>query len=236
MRAEIDLSNGGGALKRLADIFYPNRCPFCDSFIPYDRLCCTECFDSVLWTDEYICPKCGKYALGKCICPVECERTFTAAYYEETAKHGIYEMKFDGHKDAAVIFGKVIADRMAEQDALEGIDLAVPVPMSPSTLRRRGFNQAELIARAITAHTDIPIHTDILGRKEHSADQHTLSAEERIQAAAEQYYLKGSVPEGAAVLLVDDVLTTGSTMRVCTSLLLKGGAGRVICAAAVTVR
>ena len=65
MRAEIDLSNGGGALKRLADIFYPNRCPFCDSFIPYDRLCCTECFDSVLWTDEYICPKCGKYMVEK---------------------------------------------------------------------------------------------------------------------------------------------------------------------------
>lgn len=236
MNNEFDLSNGGGLKRRFLDLLFPNRCPFCDGFIPFDRLCCRECFDKVLWSDEFICPHCGKFAPSGCICPVNCDSCVTAAYYEGMGRNGIISLKYKGQRDAALIFGRVLADKLRIEHIIDKVDIAVPVPMAKKAVRDRGFNQSELIADCIVSGTDIPVKKDLLGRRIPEREQHLLTAEERIQAAAEQYYINEKVPEGTTVLLVDDVITTGSTIRCCTDLLLANGAGRVIWAVAATVK
>lgn len=233
-----DPTYNGGGLKRFAvDLLYPNRCPFCDGFIPYDRACCTECFDSVLWADELICPVCGKSTRSGCICPVPYRRCFTAFYYEGKGKYGIKSLKYRSHPDCAQLYGRVLRDRMDIAGATEGIDAAVPVPMAPKSLRERGYDQAELIARGIIKGSDIELLTHALRRLDPEREQHTLSAAERRQEAERQYSAGSDIDKvrDKVILLVDDVLTTGATLTACTNVLMKNGALQVICAAAATV-
>lgn len=230
---EFDFYNGGGLKRRLADFIYPNRCPFCDDFIPYDRVCCEECFNKIPWTTDTICTTCGK-PKERCICPVPYSGCITAALYREPMIHGIVNMKFRFQPDTAMIFGRIIADRL-RLSGFGKIDLIVPVPVSKGRKAERGYNQSGLIAEEISKITEVPVK-NVLVRREHNTAQHLLSAEERQRAAAEQFaFSEGSPALSGTVLLVDDVLTTGATLCACTKILLEHGAERVFCCAAATV-
>ena len=234
MPENFNISNGGGVKRFLLDLVYPNRCPFCSEFLPYDRLCCEDCFNEVLWTDELICPVCGKPKAGDCICPVSYSRCITAVYYKGAAKTAVLNYKYRSHTDAAILFGRVLHDKLMMTEYARKTDLALPVPLSPPQLRQRGYDQAELLAREITKGTDIPV-ANMLRRKKPRTEQHELSASERRAASAEQYSFAGGDLSEKTILLVDDVLTTGATLDVCSEILLRNGAEEVICAVIATV-
>lgn len=220
----------------LKDLLFPSRCPFCDRFIPFDRICCDECASDLDWADENICTGCGKSIFKDCLCgKVSYDMCITAAYYKDGARHGIHNMKFRSDPAAAEIFGRIIGDRLKVLCPDVQIGAAVPVPMPREQKRQRGYNQAELIAKAAVKGTDIPIITDALIRKNVRKSQHLLGAEDRAKAVGEQYF-KGDIRlDGMTVLLVDDVLTTGSTLDRCAALLKEMGAERVICGVCCTV-
>lgn len=228
-----------GIKSYVLDFFFPNRCPFCGGFIPYNVLCCEECFSEILWADEHICPNCGKPKRPDCLCKESPEYSLcaSAAYYSGIVREGIYSLKFKNNLNAAAIFGRTLRDKLSKMGVLQSIDIAVPVPMSPRQKRTRGYNQAEEIAKHLTEGTDIPVRTDLIQRRFSKTAQHTLNGEDRKREASETYYtsLDGTPLSGMTVLLIDDVLTTGSTLNACSGLLLQLGAERVICAAAATV-
>lgn len=232
------MKNGGGIKLFLLDLIFPNRCPFCGDFIAYDSLCCEKCFGEILWADENICIKCGKPAPEECICGrgLRYDMCLTAAYYKDKAKEGIYDLKFRSGTNAAEVFGRVLAGRLEALSLTDKIDVAVPVPMSARQRRMRGYNQAELIARAIVRDTGIPVETGVLMRENVSRAQHLLGAQERSESVKEQYFAaEGISLAGKTVLLTDDVITTGSTLDRCAMLLKESlGAEKVICAAAAT--
>ncbi|MCI7767817.1 MAG: ComF family protein [Oscillospiraceae bacterium] len=221
------------------DLFFPNRCPFCGGFIGYDELCCEECFSEILWADENICRRCGKPFRPECGCgePRNYQLCASAAYYTGAVREGIYSLKFKNNLNGAAIFGRALRDELKVMGVLDEIDVAVPVPMSPREMRSRGYNQAEELAKYITRGTDIPINTELIRRRFSKTAQHFLSVGERKAGAERIYYteLTGLPLSGMTVLLTDDVLTTGSTLNVCSALLLGLGAERIICAAAATV-
>lgn len=239
MDAEGIISGKGGIKSYILDLFFPNRCPFCGSFIPYDRLCCEKCFHEALWADENICPLCGKSLLKGCICGdgLRYDMCFAAAYYTDNVRECIHALKFHGNVNGAEIFGRVLGEKLKISGAADEIDIALPVPMTAKQKRERGYNQAELIARAAVSGTDIEVNTSLLTRKNVKISQHLLSAEERRKAVGEQYSAaEGADLEGKNVLLVDDVLTTGSTLNCCAGILKdRLHAKKVICAAAATV-
>lgn len=231
---------GDSSLKSyVLDFFFPNRCPFCGGFIPYNDLCCEECFSEILWADEHICPQCGKPKRPHCLCKESPEYALcaSAAYYSGIVKEGIFSLKFKNNLNAAAIFGQALRDKLSEMGVIDSIDLAVPVPMSPKQMRIRGYNQAEELAKHLTKGTNIPVRTDLIQRRFSKTAQHDLSGEDRKREAAQTYFteLSGTPLSGMTVLLVDDVLTTGSTLNACSALLLQLGSERVICAAAATV-
>lgn len=234
----MDITRGKGGKKAfLLDLVFPMRCPFCDEFIEYDRLCCEECADEILWADENICTVCGKSLTKGCICPdVSYDRCIPAAYFTDRARYGIHSLKFRSGKSAADVLGRVIGDRLRVMGLMNEIDLAVPVPMTAIQLRQRGYNQAELIARAIVEGTDIPIECDLLERHNVKTSQHLLGAEERYEAVKMQYSAAQDKDlSGMTVLLADDVLTTGATLNYCAYLLKeKLRAKRVICGVGAT--
>ncbi|MBW2732724.1 MAG: ComF family protein [Deltaproteobacteria bacterium] len=106
---------------------------------------------------------------------------------------------------------------------LRGFDLVVPVPLHRQRLRRRGYNQAALLARALRLGP--PVATHLLLRKRSTPPQATLSASERRSALQGAFDTRR--PLGGRVLLVDDVTTTGATLATCAQALLHAGAERV---------
>lgn len=131
--------------------------------------------------------------------------------------------------DAAA--ARPLAEGMAEALALSGlmgtVDGAAPVPVHPSRLRERGYNQAALLARAVCGHTGLVLWEEALARTRHGASQITRSpggAPHRRPAHLWQTALQVAEKR---VLLIDDVLTTGATAAACAQALLDAGATRV---------
>lgn len=120
------------------------------------------------------------------------------------------------------------AYEMLTTDFLEEIDLIIPVPLHPKRLRERGFNQAEIIANAISQVTNIPMNTTLLQRIRYNEHQANLKAEARRVNSEKLFELNH--PEQLYhkhILLVDDVITTGNTIRACFDALRAGRSCRI---------
>lgn len=113
-------------------------------------------------------------------------------------------------------------------------DRILAVPLYPARERRRGYNQSALLAQCISARTGIPVDSSLLLRTRHTASQTTLDHEARARNVRGAFRPVGDV-KGLSLLLVDDVFTTGATLRECARTLKAAGAGRVyalaVCAA-----
>ena len=205
---------------RLVSVFFPQRCVLCGEVVAYDDFACESCaFESADTSD------CG-HLVGRVLAGV----TAVAAYSGEPARL-VRELKRRPDKRIAGFFCERLERR------IRGIgwrpQLIVPVPSNPKRLRERGFNQAELLAEDLSARLEIPVCGDMLARRDDSLDQRGLSDRERLQNALRSFSLQR--PDMAAcreILLVDDVLTTGSTAAACAGCLLEGGAAAVFMAAA----
>jgi ComF family protein len=112
-------------------------------------------------------------------------------------------------------------------------ELVMPVPLHRIKLRERGFNQAESIARGVARVANIPLETKAVRRKRHTRTQTLLSIDERRENMADAFAsVRNGLVEGKSVLLVDDVITTGSTTSACARALRNAGAARIIAASA----
>jgi ComF family protein len=126
-----------------------------------------------------------------------------------------------------VEFGRELAPTV--QDLLGGLRVTgiVPVPLHRARLRERGYNQSEQIARGVAAVTGFPVCNRLLRRIHYTESQTTLRVEDRRRNVAGAFSLLQSAPvQGGTFLIVDDVITTGSTICECSRVLLDAGAER----------
>src|SRR5205823_10665409 len=140
----------------------------------------------------------------------------------------LHALKFERHD----FYDAPLAELMAEVLRDRDFDAVVPVPMHPARERRRGYNQAELLARALARRIGIRCDTTLLVRR--GADRRAQSTLSRAARAANVRGAFAATPRAAGrrVLLVDDICTTGETLRACAGALLRSDAARV-CAIAV---
>lgn len=211
------------------DIFYPNRCPCCNGYIKWDNLVCEECITALEnMEDEHFCEKCGRFP---CICEEFEKKYYDRAYiyrpYLDKSRNGVLSMKRGNNKN----YGEFSGDRLSEMLENVSADIVIPVPMTNRKKRLRGYNQAEIIAKRISANKGIPLGNDILIMKKSDGDQHYKKASERKNIIN---YLDISAENlsGMTVILCDDIITTGNTLNACGKLLKKNGADMVIAAAA----
>jgi len=148
--------------------------------------------------------------------------------YEEPFRIAVKVFKFLGRKQLAKKMGDMMAEVVEREPRFWPLDIIVPVPISQGNLRQRGFNQTELLARQIGRRLKIAVDPGILVRIKETPSQRELTREEREKNLL--YAFKVTQPQkvlGKKILLVDDVYTTGSTIRECTRVLLEAGAERV---------
>jgi ComF family protein len=142
----------------------------------------------------------------------------------------IIDFKFQSHPALSRFLGTVMADDPQIQQLLAQSDCVIPVPLSAERLRERGFNQSALLARQLSAKL---VNDKVLWRLRHTAPQSGLDRSARLNNLLHSMAVNPSMSNAVRnrrVLLIDDVLTTGSTLTVCTQALLSAGAKQVSCA------
>lgn len=219
-------------LNALLDIFVPPVCPLCEEALANGAFC-EKCLS--LLKKERIsgpaCTVCGEpfasgagpaHRCGRCISD---EPPFVLAQsaflYEGKVKDAIHSFKYGGRVTLASSLARLICEGTTFP---ERPDLVVPVPLHSERLKSRGYNQSLLLARAASRILGAPLDYLHLKKTRLTADQVDLSAKEREDNVRGAFEADASVFKDKTVLLMDDVLTTGSTVRECSKTLSKAGA------------
>ncbi len=134
-------------------------------------------------------------------------------------------IKYGGWRHLADICAEKMADEIQRRDCR--LDLLVPVPLHPLRYRERGFNQARLIAERLATRIDRPV-VDALARVRTTPPQVGLGRADRVTNVSGAFAHRISLETSATVGLIDDVATSGATLRAAASALITGGTGRVI--------
>jgi ComF family protein len=148
------------------------------------------------------------------------------AFLEGTLREAIYGLKYSYIRDLAEPLGDMLIDYYG--DTPLPADAIIPVPLHPRRRRERGYNQSALLAGRLGAATKVPVHNDLLRRHRYTRSQTRLNAEERSQnvqgafSLAKHHDVTQTIVD-KRVLLIDDVATTGATLRACAQTLREQG-------------
>ena len=220
---------------KILDWVYP---PVCVSCGKPGKLLCEDCRAKLQPVGEHFCTKCGKpLQKGK---PCRLCRTYEFRFlscrapflYAGPAAAMIKKLKYNGSLSLVPILAQELADFW--KDLGWEVDLLIPVPLSEQRKAQRGFNQSELIGKAFAKKTGIPVRSGALMKIRHTAQQVGLNADQRRENLNGAFAAEKAFVEGKRILLLDDVMTTGSTFAECSSVLLDAGAGSVQCLSVAT--
>jgi len=220
----------------ILDLVFPRRCVSCPRI---GQWFCDFCAQRpVPAPSRQVCQLCGvglpadAEDLG-CPCPV-CDDALgwvgVAALYEGPLQQAIHALKYDDGAELGPSLARYLraATAAAPWPAILGrLDGIVPVPLHKDRLKERGYNQAGLLAAALAADSATPLLDSAIERFEATSTQVGLSPTERAENVMGKFKADSGLVAGKALLLVDDVFTTGATMRECASVLREGGAEAV---------
>lgn len=225
---------------KLADIFFPVRCPGCDSLTDTELPLCSVC------SDKMIHPSQKKSRCDICFMPIkECfcskrqyfEKLCVPLYYENKTKLTLHKFKFKSRRDLARAYAKLLVQALEERDMLKDTDFLTHIPMRPYDTFVRGYNQSKLIAEHVSKLTDIPCISFLI-KSSKTKKQHSLGKTARsgnLLGVFEPDKTKLDMLQNKTVLIIDDIITTGSTLNENAKTLMIFGADKVYaCACAVT--
>ena len=203
-----------GVIEKLLDVLYPRG------------LVCASCGREAVVDENGLCEDCaGGLELYNAAPPIKNIFDCTAAYvYNDVSGRMVKKLKYGGKTYLA----QTLADAITLPEDWK-IDAVVPVPLHKNRVRRRGFNQSELIAEALCNRYGLELRPELLSRSADTVQQAGLSGAARRRMLKEAF--TGSEDcRGLSVLLVDDVRTTGTTLACCAAELVKCGCARVYAA------
>lgn len=230
----------------LLNVISPPRCLSCNVRMPIKSkaMFCYDCSKSYFKNNGTVCDICGKpiYENRDRIC-ARCKqeriyyiKNVSRYKYKGCIKTAIQNMKFKRRAWIAEEFGQALSKTVTENYGDIKFDMVLFVPMSPLNEFTRGFNQSFEIADVISKNIDVPVNKKILFKRPLIKTQSGLNRNERIENVKKAFYVKNShLLTDKTVLLIDDVITTGSTLNACAKVLKKNGALAVYGATVSTV-
>jgi competence protein ComFC len=224
-RLKQEFSNLSG---RLLDLLFPPRCVNCKK---PNQVLCKTCFDSIRLITTPICQRCGHpLRTVRAACP-ECRAhplTITmiraAAWHEGAIREAIHALKYLRRRDVAAPLASLLSSALPPADL--PIDFITSVPLFPLREQERGYNQAELLAIQVARQVRLPYEA-VLARTRATADQIGLDGRARRVNVADAFAATTRSLNNKAVLLIDDVCTTGATLDACALALFQEGARAV---------
>ena len=207
-------------LDDLLDLLFPPKCPFCQSILetPADPVC-PACKKSLPWLVGRAGERKVDFTQGCC----------SPLAYRGAVREAIHRYKFSGVRAYARPFGLLMAQCVQDRPEMAA-DLVTWAPLSRKRRRERGYDQGELLARAMAKRLGLPA-VPTLVKARHTQPQSGLDSAEARRANALGAYalLPGADVAGRHVLLADDVVTSGATLSECARTLLEAGAAEVWC-------
>jgi ComF family protein len=220
----------------LLEFFLPRLCLFCGAAVGEEAevAVCPECEGQIEWVESPLCTCCGRVfasrdgadrVCGECQAhPPPFTRARAAAIYEGPVAQAITNFKF-GRLMAYLPVMQHWLQRPLCRELVEGSDLLAPVPLHPKRLKHRGFNQALFLAQAFPA---APLAREAVIRTRHTVPQVGLNPKERQDNVKGAFAVPNpQLVKGKNLLLIDDLFTTGSTVRECARVLRQAGARQV---------
>jgi len=197
--------------------FFAARCAICGKPISnQEDTICTRCLTSLPYTNlrGEDSNRIEKYFWGHL--PIDKASTLII-YHRGTKSHNLLRnLKYNKQPAIGLYFGRIIARQLTDSNFFEDIDAIIPVPLAQKRLLKRGYNQAEWIAKGIAKITNIPVITHAVKRNVANKTQTRLSRTERMNNVEGIFYV--THPENfdnRHILLIDDVITTGATLIAC---------------------
>ncbi|MDP2982296.1 MAG: ComF family protein [Candidatus Latescibacter sp.] len=213
-------------VQALADFLFPPACILCGAGLSGHEKLCRDCHDSV-----YACAL--EYSPPARIIEQAVEIAVLLPYHE-TCRTLVHAFKYHGMPSVAYLMGNLMARKSWARFSKYPSALLVPVPLHPLKLKERGYNQSLKIAEGFASFTGHEIGETLLSRRVYTGTQTALGQEERRRNVQGAFAFSGETAlRDRPVILIDDVLTTGSTLAECTRTLKDGGAGDIaICVVA----
>ena len=208
----------------------PAACLLCDAPVAPrdgDALVCALCRSRWRVVSGPLCDRCGQPTLLDLACRIcsgwtpALRRVRSAVWLDESARLAVHRLKYEGWWRVA----EPLAEAMRGLEPLTGRISLIPVPLGARRARERGYNQSERIAAALARRIGLPVRTDLLSRTRETRTQTTLTPEAR-RANLAGAFVAGEV-RGLALVLVDDVFTTGATAHAAALALKRAGTASV---------
>jgi ComF family protein len=204
-------------------LLFPRLCYGCGNhLLRNETLICTECFVVIPRTNYHLESEnpVARLFWGRCL--IEKAAAFSFFNKGSRIRNLIHSLKYKGIREIGYELGRIYGLSLKSSGFTYDIDVIIPVPLHPSKKRIRGFNQSDFISSGIADATGLPVDTETLARKAVSATQTRRSRYERWANVEGIFSVMnpGNI-NGKHVLLVDDVITTGSTIESCANELLK---------------
>lgn len=240
---DVPVSWIGQAVDCILNLIYPESCFICSVPVSRSRDCgiCTNCWDKAvaLKIGRPRCPYCGlpfnssdmdaENLCGTCLLNLPCysgARSF--GYYEAELSRLVQGLKFHGRRNLVGLLSPLMASTFYESWNREEFDLIIPVPLHSKRKQERGYNQSELLARALAAHIAISVDSRVLIRIRPTLPQIGLSDSQRLENVRKAFRcIHASKISKKRILLIDDVMTTGATVESAAQALVEAGCSRV---------
>lgn len=234
-KPRIDKERIKEKLNSIVEFFFPSNvvCIGCgkDLFIANDRYAlCPDCARK-LYQIETCCPRCGKSNRYGEVCNI-CsttklyfEKNYSCLVYDGLIREIVHAYKFNGRSYLYRYLSSFMVDKIIAEDV--EVDLMTAVPVSKERFRERGYNQAELLAKEIAKRMNIPYSNQIFKKEGHSVQVGKNWAERKKNVENTFFVKNKDAFSGKTVLVVDDIITTGSTMNSVAKTLSEAGAKRV---------
>ena len=207
----------------LLNFFFPLQCVNCGRLLAADNKdrVCGDCWSRIVYLNRPIDIR------------LSLEEIWSVGVYDEVLKELIHQFKYKQKKYLANPLGKLLVDFVEEYLREERFDYIVPIPLEKTRQKKRGYNQAELLARILGEAINKPILTNLVRRRKKTKPQFGLNKEERFENLSGAFEISESVKEDVTtiaektVLLLDDLATTGATLDECAKVLKRAGVSEV---------
>lgn len=218
-------------LSAIFDFILPRFCPSCQNKLTLnEKLICENCRSTFVYADEELLQfeYERKFSDSKIISDF-----YSLLVFEKSSplQQIVHQIKYQKKFLLAVELGKMLGSSLLKNKTEWEVDIILPVPLHSLKKAERGFNQSFYIAKGISKVTNLPVSQSILKRKRYTESQTKKNLLERAENMSEAFAVKRAEKiNGKNVLLIDDVITTGATIRECGKILQECGAANIYAA------
>ncbi len=222
VKLESVKKNADYYLELAINIIYPRRCPVCDDIAtPFGNKIHKECEGKIKNITGSTCYKCGK-PLGKqeadkeycsdCLrVKHEFDKGYPAIMYRSISG-SIYRFKYEGREEYADFYAELIDRNVGDKLRKLNADALIPVPMYKSKEKRRGYNQATVLAKALEKRLNIPVQADLIKRTKNTIPMKELDEKARRNNLKKAFKVCSNDVKLKSIIIIDDIYTTGSTI------------------------